>query len=830
MERYFIKVPDIQIAGDYFPQIAARLRQYGRVNVPEITNEDPREPFIQAERAFALVGHYSSVLLDMVGNSLYLKTATLPETVQLLLELIGSKLLPAGPARVEMLGKLSARYAGATRLLEAYRKFATKRTADVPELVFENPLALDLTVRNDSQALTYGYGLQYDRNGEGRLDSSYPDVVYDDTAPFRDTDLNHYMSISVSILGNNTEDKRIIELLDAIPGTSPVEYNSVRLQNASFIAEYPVIWTIRKITTNNATDWNAGTGVNPLPGGLTDGDKIYIGHPDVMWDRVDLSLTAPVAAGFNARLEFYDPTESAIAPDSISVSYTSSRMIFYINTLLGSSNCEGTLTEVMYVPTGAKFKSYSLWDAYGNYIFIDGYLGQSPTPSTTVGDYIVKAEWKALTNTTDTTIVGGNSLWSQAGRQVFPIPQTRTYSWTKTSLYDLTDGELKSGYYLRLRIADAASGDCPTINGIRIDQGEEYVLVYLVQGQTVEDSPLASSTGEANQEYSFNRKPYVISSARVFVDEGGGEFEWSVYTSLLRSKSADRHCMIVAKTDGSAAIRFGDGTNGRIPPIGTNNIRVMYRVGADRNGNIGANTLTVNRDGVGVFKTISNPRQGKYWIAADWSSPSALEQAKDRGPAVLRTMYRAVHPSDMETLSRAFVNRQGIRPVARVKAYEEAFGPKTVELVVCGGGGAALTDDERSELAEYFNGGTDWGYNGIIIANTEVVVSNYSPRLLAPVVRIEAYPYITEELVKQLLSSILNPTALESNGKTYIWRFGQTVTTSRIASEIFQLSPGNIFDVDVNSPTSDISLSARELPMYDFANAQVIIVPPSFVR
>lgn len=829
MERYFLKVPDIQIAGDYFPQIAARLREYGRVNSPEITNEDPREPFIQAERAFALAAHYGAVTLDMVANSLFLKTATLPESVQLLLELIDYRLLPAGPARVEMLGKLSARYSTSIRLLEPYRKFATKRTADVPELVYENPLAVELTERNDSQGNIYGYGVQYDReSATGELESVYPDIVYDATGPFFDTDLNQYMSIEGSTLGNDIEDKRIVELLEPVPATSPTQYYKARLSGASFLSESPVTWIIRTITTNAAPNWNLGVGVDPLPGGLTNNDKIYFGHPDVMWDRVDVALAAPVAAGYVARLEFYDPTESAIAPDL--VSYGSGQMTFTLTSLLGSVNCAGTSVEVTHISSGSKYRTKSTWAGGLNVLVITGYLGQTSSPSTVVGDYVVKAEWKALSPTTDTTIVAGSSLWSQSGRESYSIPQTQSYSWTKYYLYDLTDGELKYAYYLRLRIVDAAGGSCPTITNIRIDQGDEYALVYLVQGQTVEDSPLASSSGKADQEYSLTKKPYVISSARVFVDEGGGEYEWTVLTTLLRSKSSDKHCVIYPQTDGSAVIKFGDGVNGKIPAIGSNNIRAMYRIGADRNGNIGSGTLTVNRDGAGVFKTITNPRNGKYWIAADWASPSALEQAKERGPANLRTMHRAVNPIDMETLAKAFVNRQGIRPVARVKSYEEAFGPKTVELVVCGGGGAALTEDERLELEEYFNGGTTWGYNGVRIANSEVVVSNYSPRVLAYNIRVEAYEFITEELVKQLLSYIVNPTAIDSsNGRTYIWRFGQIVPNSRIQSEIFYLSPGNIFDVDVTSPTEDVVLTYRELPMFDYANSNITIIPPKFL-
>ena len=70
-ERTFLKVPDFQYSGDYYPQIAARVRQQNRANVPEITNEDAREPFIEAERSFALMAHFNNVLLDMVANSLY---------------------------------------------------------------------------------------------------------------------------------------------------------------------------------------------------------------------------------------------------------------------------------------------------------------------------------------------------------------------------------------------------------------------------------------------------------------------------------------------------------------------------------------------------------------------------------------------------------------------------------------------------------------------------------------------------------------------------------------------------------------------------------------
>jgi hypothetical protein len=380
-----------------------------------------------------------------------------------------------------------------------------------------------------------------------------------------------------------------------------------------------------------------------------------------------------------------------------------------------------------------------------------------------------------------------------------------------------------------MRIALASGANSPIPSLVQIHRGSQYIIKRLVQGKTVEDSPIGSSNGEASQLFTLTQKPYVLASARVFVDEGGGEYEWNVKSTLVRSGSLDRDCIVEPQTDGTAILKFGDGVNGRIPAIGSNNIRCIYRIGADTNGNIGANTLTENRDGVGVFKRIWNPRQGMFWIEADWSSAAALERAKVRGPKSLRTMKRAVSPSDYETLSMKFMNRNGVRPVARARAYEEAFGPKTVELVVTGVNGASLSAEDKAELEEYFNGGTAYGYAGISVVNTRLYVSNYSPKSIPLIVRVEAFPVITEEMVMQLLSSIISPTALEVDGRSYIWRFGQNVPLSRLASEIFHLAPGNIFDVDFTSPTSDIGLSSKELPIFDFINSQVIITAPSFI-
>jgi hypothetical protein len=80
-----------------------------------------------------------------------------------------------------------------------------------------------------------------------------------------------------------------------------------------------------------------------------------------------------------------------------------------------------------------------------------------------------------------------------------------------------------------------------------------------------------------------------------------------------------------------------------------------------------------------------------------------------------------------------------------------------------------------------------------------------------------------------MLTTFLSPTAIERNGSGYVWRFGQTVALSRIASEVFNLSLGDVFDVDITSPTLDITMSSRELPLFDAAGSNITIIAPTFV-
>lgn len=828
MALEILRVPNFEYSGFYFPQIAARLRRWARVYAPEITNEDLREIFIQLERAFALMAHYNNVLLDMVANDMFLPTARLPESIKLLLALINYRMLPASPAQVDMLATLSRTYTSTVRLLEANRKFATKRTPDEPELVFENQNAIDTTNRTDR--ISEAYVMTKNRDVVGSVSSLFPDIItYTSGTIFTSADVGRYARVYNSILGNSAEDLRITEVLDSAGGGT---YNQIRLEGASFISETGVTVAIYDVSVNHASDLIAGTPVALFSAPAVQ-DKFYFGHTDVMFDRFDVTLDT-VALGMNSVWEFYDPSETTFQPDDVEIDPPADvgTTKFDLTSLLGVDDRTGALVRVMHVPSGNESSNYSTVDAdvgsptYDkNVVYIEGYFGQT-TPSTNIGDYLIFMTWRPIDIIEDDTKSSGVT-WAQDGKITFNLPQNRDDNWQKFSLFDSDTGLVKEAYFLRMRVASLPGGPTgPEPDGLVITNGDQYILPTLVQGQTVEDDPLGSSSGEASQQFTLSRDPYIDNSIRVFVDEGGGDIEWTAVTTFLTSIASDRHFVVDVQTDGTAIVIFGDGINGRIPPLGTNNIRVLYRIGADQDGNIGVDMLTVNRDGVGVFRQITNPRSGEFWVEADWDSQDALERVKNDGPLQLRTMLRAVSVRDCEILARAFQTTEGVKPVERSRAYEEAYGPKTIGLVVAGRGGAALSEENRDLLEEFFNGGDTYG--GVLVVNHEVIVSNYIPRLIGYDVEVTANEVVTEELILQALQALISPSALEEDRVTYVWEFGQEVPNSRVNSHIFRASLGNIFKVKFNSPANDVSLTQRELPVLDTANTNIVIIPPSF--
>jgi predicted phage baseplate assembly protein len=119
--------------------------------------------------------------------------------------------------------------------------------------------------------------------------------------------------------------------------------------------------------------------------------------------------------------------------------------------------------------------------------------------------------------------------------------------------------------------------------------------------------------------------------------------KWTPVPDLLGSGPEDAQFVVEIDTNGTAQLRFGDGTNGKMPVAG-DHFHAIYRVGNGRAGNVGANCLINCSAPVAQKATIlscTNP------IAASGGvDPETAAQICRRAPQAFNTQERAITMQD----------------------------------------------------------------------------------------------------------------------------------------------------------------------------------------
>lgn len=118
---------------------------------------------------------------------------------------------------------------------------------------------------------------------------------------------------------------------------------------------------------------------------------------------------------------------------------------------------------------------------------------------------------------------------------------------------------------------------------------------------------------------------------------------WRERPHLYDAQQGDRAYVLERAT---GLIRFGNGTQGMIPPAGSR-IVTTYRSGGGMIGNVPRDSVTQLRSAVPFVANVTNP------VAATGGAPSEpLEAIRDRGPQRLRHRDRAITASDIEWVAR----------------------------------------------------------------------------------------------------------------------------------------------------------------------------------
>ena len=278
---------------------------------------------------------------------------------------------------------------------------------------------------------------------------------------------------------------------------------------------------------------------------------------------------------------------------------------------------------------------------------------------------------------------------NRAGEVVVHVPPSHVMS---------LEHQLRAGW-LRARVTTPEEDQPFYSNSPLIRKVEAFTIggtTEAVQAEVIEEELLGLSEGVPGQRFDVARAPVVPSGEPVVLDvsdEEEGWQEWSEVPDFSQSQAQDRHFVL----DGvggevllGPAVRTAEGDllqYGAVPPKGSVLRLRKYHTGGGRQGNIAQRAIRVCRTTIPYVTRVENRHPASGGVDGE-----DIEEAKIRGPIVLRTLGRAVTAEDYEQLAR-----EAAPEAARVKAVaattDEEAGGVRVLLV------PAVADDEDGKLS-----------------------------------------------------------------------------------------------------------------------------------
>jgi predicted phage baseplate assembly protein len=277
---------------------------------------------------------------------------------------------------------------------------------------------------------------------------------------------------------------------------------------------------------------------------------------------------------------------------------------------------------------------------------------------------------------------------NRPGDVVVHVPPTHVTS---------VEHQLLAGW-LRVRTTTPEEGQPFYSSSPSIHKVEVFTVggtIEAVQAELIEEEILGLSEGVAGQRFQVGRPPVVPSGEPLVLevsDEEEGWQEWSEASEFSQSRPEDRHFTLDAvagEVTLGPAVRTAAGAivhYGAVPPKGSVLRLRRYHTGGGSQGNVAKGAIRVSRTPIPYVGRIENRRAASGGVDGE-----GVDEAKIRGPIVLRTLGRAVTAEDYEQLAR-----EAAPEAARVKAVpaaapEDAGGVRVLLV-------PAAADDEEGRL------------------------------------------------------------------------------------------------------------------------------------
>lgn len=212
--------------------------------------------------------------------------------------------------------------------------------------------------------------------------------------------------------------------------------------------------------------------------------------------------------------------------------------------------------------------------------------------------------------------------------------------------------------------------------------------------QSTFQSTVLTSTGTANQSFTFPQAPYLDDSAEITFANGA----YTQVGNFLASTSSDRHYIAIVDQNDRLTSRFGNGVNGAIP-IGTGT--ATYKIGGGKAGRVEAGALSTLEKtyadslGTPVKFTVSNASKSSGGTDRETNAQIAVN-----APEALRVLNRAVAREDYEIAAQKV---SGVARALHVTSNEYAGVAENTGMifVVPVGGGTASGSLLANVLAQF---------------------------------------------------------------------------------------------------------------------------------
>ncbi len=321
-----------------------------------------------------------------------------------------------------------------------------------------------------------------------------------------------------------------------------------------------------------------------------------------------------------------------------------------------------------------------------------------------------------------------------------------------------------------------------------VGAGVTSITATCSQGTTVSQENVGLSDGTSGQTFTLLNKSVIWHSETVEVYDGIWT-KWTLVDDFTESTPTSKHYRLQLGPESTYQMVFGDGTNGAIPPVRDEGVRVTYRIGGGTIGNVAAGTIVEIITPYQYVESVTNEA-----IATGGTNQETLEHARQFAPAAIRSLQRAVTIDDVEYLCEQYTSTT-YGGVAKARAH--VVGSYLAHVSVIPQSGGLPSAGFKSELSAML---ADKVMIGTVI---EVIDPHYvTVDISADVTVMPTYHLPTVAgAVAARLQAFLSPLYQDPQTGLYSHQFGRNIYISDVYA-IVNGTPGVDF-CHITAPTSD---------------------------